>query len=94
MPMSTLKGITRSEMHPPLIRLAEYSEPSPMDVYDTARQSAARTTATEGYVTEFPASSFKCGIYSGICVMMQPGRVGDYCVCQTPSGLIHGVIVP
>lgn len=38
--------------------------------------------------------SRKCGIYSGICPMVMPMKVGDYCVCATPSGPIHGVVVP
>jgi hypothetical protein len=38
--------------------------------------------------------SRKCAIYSGICPMNRAANVGDYCVCHTPSGPIHGVVIP
>jgi hypothetical protein len=38
--------------------------------------------------------SRKCGIYSGVCPMNRRAKVGDYCVCHTPSGPIHGVVIP
>jgi hypothetical protein len=44
--------------------------------------------------TQTMQRSRKCGIYSGICPMSRTAKVGDYCVCHTPSGPIHGVVVP
>ncbi|MCU7918527.1 MAG: hypothetical protein KZQ88_07895 [Candidatus Thiodiazotropha sp. (ex Dulcina madagascariensis)] len=41
-----------------------------------------------------PRLSRKCGIYSGICPMGTLMEVGAYCVCNTPSGPIHGVVIP
>ncbi|MES9993920.1 MAG: hypothetical protein ABW098_18375 [Candidatus Thiodiazotropha sp.] len=38
--------------------------------------------------------SRKCGIYSGVCPMNRRVKVGDYCICHTPSGPIHGVVIP
>jgi hypothetical protein len=26
--------------------------------------------------------------------MSRTAKVGDYCVCHTPSGPIHGVVIP
>jgi len=38
--------------------------------------------------------SRKCGIFSGVCMMVRPAEVGAYCLCNTPSGAMHGVVVP
>ncbi|MBT2970700.1 MAG: hypothetical protein KME56_14155 [Candidatus Thiodiazotropha sp. (ex Ctena orbiculata)] len=38
--------------------------------------------------------SRKCAIYSGVCPMGSMAKVGDYCICHTPSGPIHGVVIP
>jgi hypothetical protein len=38
--------------------------------------------------------SRKCGIFSGFCMMVRRAEVGAYCICNTPSGPIHGVVVP
>ena len=48
-------------------------------------------TAEQNVETRY---SLKCGIYSGICPLVSPMKVGDYCICATPSGPIHGVVVP
>jgi hypothetical protein len=50
---------------------------------------------TRTYTTQSETQlSRKCGIYSGICKMHERVEVGAYCVCQTPSGPIYGVVVP
>ncbi|MCG8016410.1 MAG: hypothetical protein JAY97_09365 [Candidatus Thiodiazotropha sp. 'RUGA'] len=41
-----------------------------------------------------PKLSRKCAIYSGICPMNRRSEVGAYCICNTPSGPIHGVVIP
>ncbi|MCG7897314.1 MAG: hypothetical protein JAY99_16655 [Candidatus Thiodiazotropha lotti] len=41
-----------------------------------------------------PKLSRKCAIYSGICPMNKRSEVGAYCICNTPSGPIHGVVIP
>lgn len=51
------------------------------------------SSSTRTYQTETRYSR-KCGIYSGVCGMTRPAAVGSYCVCITPSGPIHGVVVP
>ena len=57
-----------------------------------ASGAAARAkTAEQTVETRY---SLKCGIYSGICPLVTPMKVGDYCICATPSGPIHGVVVP
>jgi hypothetical protein len=38
--------------------------------------------------------SRKCGIFSGVCRMVRPAEVGAYCLCNTPSGAMHGVVIP
>ena len=38
--------------------------------------------------------SRKCAIYSGVCPMHKRSEVGSYCICNTPSGPIHGVVIP
>ncbi|MES9831107.1 MAG: hypothetical protein ABW157_06825 [Candidatus Thiodiazotropha sp. LLP2] len=38
--------------------------------------------------------SRKCAIYSGVCPMNKRAEVGAYCICNTPSGPIHGVVIP
>ncbi|MEJ2592788.1 MAG: hypothetical protein P8178_15590 [Candidatus Thiodiazotropha sp.] len=53
--------------------------------------TAQTKTAEQNVETRY---SLKCGIYSGICPLVTPMKVGDYCVCATPSGPIHGVVVP
>ncbi|MEW8028392.1 MAG: hypothetical protein AB2792_00455 [Candidatus Thiodiazotropha sp.] len=61
------------------------------------KQSATTTSHTKQYSTQ-PAHknqrSRKCAIYSGVCPMSRTAKVGDYCVCHTPSGPIHGVVIP
>ncbi len=55
----------------------------------------ATPSHTRTYTTQSDARfSRKCGIYSGICDMHKQVEVGAYCVCQTPSGPIYGVVVP
>ncbi|MEJ2618897.1 MAG: hypothetical protein P8163_01275 [Candidatus Thiodiazotropha sp.] len=41
-----------------------------------------------------PKLSRKCAIYSGICPMSKRTEVGAYCICNTPSGSIHGIVIP
>jgi hypothetical protein len=60
-----------------------------------------RATTTNTHAKQYDSQSAqtkqrsrKCGIYSGICPMSRTAKVGDYCVCHTPSGPIHGVVVP
>ncbi|MES9946726.1 MAG: hypothetical protein ABW080_17370 [Candidatus Thiodiazotropha sp.] len=61
------------------------------------KQAATTTTHTKQYSSQ-PANSGqlsrKCAIYSGICPMGRRAKVGDYCICNTPSGPIHGVVIP
>jgi hypothetical protein len=61
------------------------------------KQMSTTNTLTKQYssqTTDTKPRSRKCGIYSGICPMSRAANVGDYCVCHTPSGPIHGVVVP
>jgi hypothetical protein len=76
---------------------------SPLQLYaeeNTTAQQKQTTTGTKDtkrYSTQSAYShqrSRKCGIYSGICPMSRAAKVGDYCVCHTPSGPIHGVVIP
>jgi hypothetical protein len=60
-------------------------------------QATTGSTETKQYSTQSAYSnqrSRKCAIYSGICPMSRIAKVGDYCVCNTPSGPIHGVVIP
>lgn len=41
-----------------------------------------------------PVMSRRCGIYSGVCLMVRKAEVGAYCVCPTAHGMVHGVVVP
>jgi hypothetical protein len=59
-----------------------------------ARSYGAAAQARSAERNGEPRYSRKCGIYSGICPIVTPMKVGDYCVCVTPSGPIHGVVVP
>jgi hypothetical protein len=67
------------------------------DVGLQKKQPPSANTHTKQYSSQ-PADtkqrSRKCGIYSGICPMSHTAKVGDYCICHTPSGPIHGVVVP
>lgn len=62
--------------------------------------SPSRDPSTTGYgspvptTTQLPQYSNKCGIYSGVCPMANAAEVGSYCICNTPSGPIHGVVIP
>ena len=60
------------------------------------QKQAVTTTHTKQYSSQ-PANSDqrsrKCAIYSGICPMGRTAKVGDYCICHTPSGPIHGVVI-
>lgn len=56
--------------------------------------SATHTKQYGGQPADTNQRSRKCGIYSGICPMSRTAEVGDYCICHTPSGPIHGVVVP
>ncbi|MES9850378.1 MAG: hypothetical protein ABW170_00925 [Candidatus Thiodiazotropha sp. L084R] len=58
-------------------------------------QSLKSTNKT--YTTETQSKhklSRKCAIYSGVCPMNKRAEVGAYCICNTPSGPIHGVVIP
>ncbi|MCG7932822.1 MAG: hypothetical protein N0C88_06245 [Candidatus Thiodiazotropha lotti] len=55
--------------------------------------SAQNKTYTAGSGSR-PKLSRKCAIYSGICPMSKRSEVGAYCICNTPSGPIHGVVIP
>ncbi|MCU7871548.1 MAG: hypothetical protein AAES65_22830 [Candidatus Thiodiazotropha sp. (ex. Lucinoma kazani)] len=57
-------------------------------------KSAAQVKTYTSHSTKKSQLSRKCGIYSGICPMGKPLEVGAYCICHTPSGPIHGVVVP
>jgi hypothetical protein len=62
---------------------------------DKPETSPATSSDTRTYTTQSETRfSRKCGIYSGICDMHKQVEVGAYCVCQTPSGPIYGVVVP
>lgn len=56
-----------------------------------AKENSSSSTKTYQTETQY---SRKCGIYSGVCMMIRPAEVGSYCVCNTPSGPIHGVVMP
>jgi hypothetical protein len=56
--------------------------------------TSAPAKQTSGQPSGQTQQSRKCAIYSGICRMGRRANVGDYCICHTPSGPIHGVIVP
>ncbi|MCU7931192.1 MAG: hypothetical protein KZQ90_10355 [Candidatus Thiodiazotropha sp. (ex Codakia rugifera)] len=56
--------------------------------------SAAQVKTYSSDSTKQSQLSRKCGIYSGICPMGKSLEVGAYCICHTPSGPIHGVVVP
>jgi hypothetical protein len=61
------------------------------------KQTATTGTEIKQYGTQSAyrnQRSRKCAIYSGICPMSRAAKVGDYCVCHTPSGPIHGVVIP
>ncbi|MES9968830.1 MAG: hypothetical protein ABW092_02275 [Candidatus Thiodiazotropha sp.] len=61
------------------------------------KQTATKTTQAKQYssqATNRDQRSRKCAIYSGICPMRRSATVGDYCICHTPSGPIHGVVIP
>lgn len=55
-------------------------------------ESKSKTYTTE--TDSKPRLSRKCGIYSGVCPMNKKVEVGAYCICNTPSGPIHGVVIP
>jgi hypothetical protein len=55
--------------------------------------STNNKTYTAG-ADQTPKLSRKCAIYSGVCPMRKRTEVGAYCVCNTPSGMIHGVVIP
>ena len=67
---------------------------------DTSTKSATGNNGSQS--SSVPATpsqpaqqlSRKCGIFSGICMMVRPAEVGAYCLCNTPSGAMHGVVVP
>ncbi|MET0065663.1 MAG: hypothetical protein ABW076_04895 [Candidatus Thiodiazotropha sp.] len=62
---------------------------------EAAGSSTEPPSNTRTYTTRSETQlSRKCGIYSGICNMYKRVEVGAYCVCQTPSGPIYGVVVP
>jgi hypothetical protein len=66
---------------------------------NTAQQQQTETDVNDAkqYSTQSEYSnrrSRKCGIYSGVCPMSRSAKVGDYCICHTPSGPIHGVVIP
>ncbi|MET0091584.1 MAG: hypothetical protein ABW068_16475 [Candidatus Thiodiazotropha sp.] len=62
---------------------------------ETTETAPATPSHTRTYTTQSETRfSRKCGIYSGICNMYKQAEVGAYCVCQTPSGPIYGVVVP
>lgn len=61
------------------------------------KQTATTTTHTKQYSSQAANSdqrSRKCAIYSGVCPMGRSAKVGDYCICHTPSGPMHGVVIP
>jgi hypothetical protein len=61
------------------------------------KDSTTTTTHTKRYSSQSADQeqrSRKCAIYSGICPMSRRAKVGDYCICHTPSGPIHGVVIP
>ena len=61
------------------------------------KQAATTTTHTKQYSSQAAnrdQRSRKCAIYSGVCPMGRTAKVGDYCICHTPSGPIHGVVIP
>ena len=67
------------------------------DTASKQEQAATGATDTKQYSTQSAYSkqrSRKCAIYSGVCPMRRTAKVGDYCVCHTPSGPIHGVVIP
>ena len=64
-----------------------------------AQKQITSTTATHpkrysAEAADQTKTSHKCAIYSGICPMRSRVKVGDYCICNTPSGPIHGVVIP
>ncbi|MES9817941.1 MAG: hypothetical protein ABW155_14930 [Candidatus Thiodiazotropha sp.] len=68
---------------------------------DGTAQQQKQTTTTSSQIKQYsshPANnnqrSRKCAIYSGVCPMGRTANVGDYCICHTPSGPIHGVVIP
>ena len=71
------------------LSMAAAAEP-PQSQAQKASTADSSTSATQ----QQPRYSRKCGIYSGICPMYRPMEVGAYCVCNTPSGPIYGVVVP
>jgi hypothetical protein len=76
---------------PPLLLYAE-DNAAPQQ-----KQTATDVKDAKHYSTQSEYSnrrSRKCGIYSGVCPMSRSAKVGDYCVCHTPSGPIHGVVIP
>ncbi|MEW7989956.1 MAG: hypothetical protein AB2724_12560 [Candidatus Thiodiazotropha sp.] len=67
----------------------------------TQGQSQESQTATSKHTRQYSSQSSnptrrsrKCAIYSGVCPMGSMAKVGDYCICHTPSGPIHGVVIP
>jgi hypothetical protein len=67
---------------------AETSQPQ------AQKASTANRGRTGSAAQQHPRYSVKCGIYSGICPMFKPMEVGSYCICNTPTGQIYGVVVP
>jgi hypothetical protein len=67
-----------------------------IDALSEEKQSKqGRSSSEKVYTTETkPELSRKCAIYSGVCPMRMRAEVGAYCICQTPSGPIHGVVIP
>ncbi|MCU7906449.1 MAG: hypothetical protein KZQ76_11540 [Candidatus Thiodiazotropha sp. (ex Epidulcina cf. delphinae)] len=64
---------------------------------ETLRANPPKSSSSKTYSTHpggRPRLSRKCAIYSGICPMSASAEVGTYCVCNTPSGPIHGVVIP
>jgi hypothetical protein len=53
------------------------------------------SSSKKTYTTEIkPKLSRRCAIYSGVCPMHKRAEVGAYCLCQTPSGPIYGLVIP
>ncbi|MEW8507028.1 MAG: hypothetical protein AB2598_10000 [Candidatus Thiodiazotropha sp.] len=64
---------------------------------EQTQEAPVATTHTKQYSSQSANRvqySRKCAIYSGVCPMGRKTKVGDYCICNTPSGPIHGVVIP
>jgi hypothetical protein len=59
-----------------------------------AQKASTADVRADPAAQQQPRYSVKCGIYSGICPMFKPMEVGSYCICNTPTGPIYGVVVP